>query len=286
MNIAESESLQLPFRNTAVLDAQRTATLRRLVRRCAGLPERGAGLNCPGPVDAFIITHPCVQALVTDHFPGHTSLVHVSQDIELRQELSVDTAYTSSSYITMARAAVGGADVMVTCTLDTAEHAEVAAVLRAQIRLGGVSPEEISAVEINQDTPAVARIHPVREGMQQTGSLRFTHADVVEYARCSGDDNPIHLDDKAGRAAGFEGAIVHGMAVVAASFETVLNAFADNDIRRVSRLAARFSAATPVDAVSRCEITGSPGQGAVSFKVTGPLGTSVKNGHVMLAVGS
>ena len=226
MNIAESESLQLPFRNTAVLDAQRTATLRRLVRRCAGLPERGAGLNRPGPVDAFIITHPCVQALVTDHFPGHTSLVHVSQDIELRQELSVDTAYTSSSYITMARAAVGGADVMVTCTLDTAEHAEVAAVLRAQIRLGGVSPEEISAVEI------------------------------------------------------------HGMAVVAASFETVLNAFADNDIRRVSRLAARFSAATPVDAVSRCEITGSPGQGAVSFKVTGPLGTSVKNGHVMLAVGS
>lgn len=286
MNIAESTSLQPSVEGATVLDAQRTATLRRLVRRCAGLPEQVAGINRPGPVDAFIVTHPCVQALVTRHFPGHTSLVHVSQDIELLQELMADAAYTTSARITMARAVGGGADVMVTGVLTTAKRAEVAAVLRAQIRLSGVSPEEVNAVEINKDTATAARAHTVREGLQRTSSLRFTRADVTDYAQWSGDDNPIHLDDNAGRAAGFDGSIVHGMAVVAASFETVLNTFADDDIRRASRLAARFSAATPVDATSQCELTGSPDLGAVSFKVTGTLGTSVKNGHVMLAVGS
>lgn len=36
-------------------------------------------------------------------------------------------------------------------------------------------------------------------------------ADLVAYAKASGDHNPIHLDDEAARAAGLPGVIAHGM---------------------------------------------------------------------------
>jgi acyl dehydratase len=42
---------------------------------------------------------------------------------------------------------------------------------------------------------------------------QFSRADVLAFARLSGDDNPIHLDDEAARAAGFTGVIVHGALV-------------------------------------------------------------------------
>ena len=50
-------------------------------------------------------------------------------------------------------------------------------------------------------------------------NFRFTRtitaAEVADFARLSGDDNPIHLDAEAGRAAGFPGAIVHGVFLTA-----------------------------------------------------------------------
>lgn len=41
--------------------------------------------------------------------------------------------------------------------------------------------------------------------------LRFSDADVIRFAEASGDRNPVHLDDAAARAAGFEQRISHGM---------------------------------------------------------------------------
>jgi meromycolic acid (3R)-3-hydroxyacyl-[acyl-carrier protein] dehydratase HadB len=42
-------------------------------------------------------------------------------------------------------------------------------------------------------------------------SRLVSRADVRAYAEASGDRNPLHLDDAAARAAGFEGVIAHGM---------------------------------------------------------------------------
>jgi len=42
----------------------------------------------------------------------------------------------------------------------------------------------------------------------------FSQDDVREFARLSGDDNPIHLNRDAARAAGFDGTIVHGTLVM------------------------------------------------------------------------
>jgi acyl dehydratase len=42
-------------------------------------------------------------------------------------------------------------------------------------------------------------------------SRTVTRGDVAAYADASGDRNPLHLDDDAARAAGFDGVIAHGM---------------------------------------------------------------------------
>jgi acyl dehydratase len=42
----------------------------------------------------------------------------------------------------------------------------------------------------------------------------FTLEDVTAFARLSGDENPVHLDADAARAAGFDREIVHGVLVV------------------------------------------------------------------------
>lgn len=42
----------------------------------------------------------------------------------------------------------------------------------------------------------------------------FTSAEVADFARLSGDVNPIHLELSAAIAAGFEGSIVHGALVL------------------------------------------------------------------------
>ena len=48
-------------------------------------------------------------------------------------------------------------------------------------------------------------------GDQATLDHAFSAADVLDYIRISGDDNPIHRDAAAARAAGFEREVVHGL---------------------------------------------------------------------------
>jgi acyl dehydratase len=51
--------------------------------------------------------------------------------------------------------------------------------------------------EAGDELPPIARV--------------VTREDVAAYADASGDRNPLHLDDDAARAAGFDGVIAHGM---------------------------------------------------------------------------
>ncbi len=53
----------------------------------------------------------------------------------------------------------------------------------------------------------------IRPGDQASIDHVFTSDDVAAFARLSGDDNPIHLDADAARAAGFEREVVHGVLV-------------------------------------------------------------------------
>lgn len=55
--------------------------------------------------------------------------------------------------------------------------------------------------------------------------LRFsiTQEDIKDYAGASGDDNPIHLDEKYAKEHGFSGKIAHGMLTMAKIWSVLSN---------------------------------------------------------------
>lgn len=70
-------------------------------------------------------------------------------------------------------------------------------------------------------------------------TLVFSAEDVRDYAKLSGDCNPIHLDKEAAQAAGFPRPVVHGLFVAA----TIVNRLAD---RLPEPLQSDFSFQAPV----------------------------------------
>jgi acyl dehydratase len=51
-------------------------------------------------------------------------------------------------------------------------------------------------------------------GTRATLEHTFTSAQIADFARLSGDDNPVHLDANAARSAGFDREIAHGVLVI------------------------------------------------------------------------
>ncbi|HEV7743176.1 MAG: dehydratase [Rhodoglobus sp.] len=71
------------------------------------------------------------------------------------------------------------------------------------------------------------------------------------YMGASGDTMPLHSDNTFARAAGFPGIILHGNCTFAFATRAVLEHTAGNDIRRLKRLAIRFSRwVTPYDTIT------------------------------------
>ena len=67
-----------------------------------------------------------------------------------------------------------------------------------------------------------------------------TREDVKEYADASGDQNPLHLDDDAAKAAGFPGVIAHGMYTMS-HLATFIVRWA-GDVSALTRLRVQFRA--------------------------------------------
>ncbi len=65
---------------------------------------------------------------------------------------------------------------------------------------------------------------------------------TIRYAKASGDDFAIHLDDEFARSVGLPGRIVHGLCTMAFTGRAVLEAAGIDDPGAVRRLAVRFSA--------------------------------------------
>lgn len=54
-------------------------------------------------------------------------------------------------------------------------------------------------------------IEDLKPGMSATISKAFSEQDVLQYARLSADDNPLHLDEEFARHARTGGRVIHGM---------------------------------------------------------------------------
>ncbi|MCI0737061.1 MAG: MaoC family dehydratase [Beijerinckiaceae bacterium] len=72
-------------------------------------------------------------------------------------------------------------------------------------------------------------------GVQTFGP--FSHEELARYAAVSGDDNPLHLDPEAARAAGLAGPLVHGMLMLSC-FEPLIMRWRRDVF--IARLSAKF----------------------------------------------
>jgi acyl dehydratase len=75
-----------------------------------------------------------------------------------------------------------------------------------------------------------------------TASYPVTRADLVAYADASGDQNPIHQDEAAAKAAGLPDVIAHGMYTMGLVSRAVLEWMADANLdARMTDFSARFA---------------------------------------------
>ncbi|WP_422932924.1 MaoC/PaaZ C-terminal domain-containing protein [Sphingobium cupriresistens] len=86
--------------------------------------------------------------------------------------------------------------------------------------------------------------------------------------RLSGDMNPLHIDPRAARSAGFARPILHGMATYGVVGRALLRVLADNRPDRIRRMDARFSAPVfPGETIETAIWREGPGAAAFAARV-------------------
>lgn len=111
--------------------------------------------------------------------------------------------------------------------------------------------------------------------------LQTEEGQQLEYARASGDRNFIHTSHVLARLAGLPRTIMHGMCVLAMTYNSLVEHLAGGSVARVRSLRARFGQAVmPGDrltVVTHASVV----KGEIPFTVLTPAGKlAIKNGHV------
>lgn len=96
------------------------------------------------------------------------------------------------------------------------------------------------------------------------------------YAEVTGDRNAVHTDPAAGRAAGFDGVIAHGLGVLGLATSALVAAFAPEAPGRLARIRARFSAPVPAGQALTIAAAGHPG--GVGFEARTAAGAAALRG--------
>ncbi|WP_432489080.1 MaoC/PaaZ C-terminal domain-containing protein [Kineococcus sp. SYSU DK018] len=254
-----------PSRDASFRDA-----VRSMLPTAAGRPVRG-GTNV---VQVFVASHPVVQALLEEEAGPWASLVHVAQDVQLHRRLLPDEELTSRARVTGVRRVPGGGRVQLAATVDDADGRPLAE-LSATVLLSGSDVAERGGGPAGERAP-----RPAPAGPAWTAVLLPTLSSTTEYARVSGDDNPLHTDPAAAAAAGFDAPLAHGMSVVAAACELATDRFAGGDPGAVRGVGVRFSAPVPVGSPLTVSLHPSADPRFAGLSATTAAGTALKNGWV------
>jgi acyl dehydratase len=250
---------------------------RDVVRSVVGSPAHDATPTA-SPVHAFVLAHPAFEQAFTKTGAttadgGEPARVHLSQEIRLDRPLRPDERVIVEVDLLGARHEAGGVRVAMRAVLVGTDGTTFGELITGALLGGATSPEPFG------DLP--------RFPMQRVKSTpdawtrEFTVDDVRQYATASGDDNPIHLEDAAARAAGFDGVIAHGMSVLAVVCEEIADRHAGGDISRIGGVGVRFSA--PVRPGEPLEISTQADGDLVCFGVKTADGVALKGGWVRLS---
>lgn len=188
--------------------------------------EEAVGLLCDAlgiqdgsvpPTLAFVAAYPALRACVARLTAGQPApgAVHVRQHLALHRPLAPGSRTVTEARPVRVARGPGGTMVSVRGTTRAGGQplAESEAVL---LLLGGESPAVPG--------PGPRTLMAQRDGDPRTVVRRIDAGAPARYALASGDDNPIHLDDKAARAAGLPGRVVHGMASLGCVLDAVRQA--------------------------------------------------------------
>ncbi|MFC8538567.1 MaoC/PaaZ C-terminal domain-containing protein [Streptomyces sp. NPDC057249] len=259
------------------LTADEVAAFRAAVR--ADLPVAGE----PGasPVHAFVLAHTLADATVRDLAaaePEPVSVVHLGQDIRIEQPLLPGEQITVALDVAGARREPRGTRVAVRARLTGADGSPRAELLTSALLMGATAIEPFGQI------PSPAAPAPSGgAGEPAAAEHRLTPAWIRGYAHASGDLNPIHLDDRAAKDAGFPGVIAHGMSVLALAVEEIADRYADGDVTRVRAVSGRFSAPVAPNVPLSVELAPDADRTLVRFTCRTPSGIAVKSGWARLA---
>ena len=78
-------------------------------------------------------------------------------------------------------------------------------------------------------------------GMQVAIQNTVSEQDVIDFARVSGDYNPLHADPEVATTAGFKAPILHGLCSLGVAGHAILKTACDYDPARLASLKLRFS---------------------------------------------
>ena len=85
-------------------------------------------------------------------------------------------------------------------------------------------------------------VHPLPERPPDRAIDLTTRPEQALFYRFNGDDNPLHVNPRAARAAGFPRPILHGLCTFGVTCHALVRGLCDNDPARMTAMEARFSA--------------------------------------------
>ncbi len=121
------------------------------------------------------------------------------------------------------------------------QHAGTA-LLEAQLRVVVPLPAKQSRTPLKQSRTPSPKKQPelVPAGARELLYRQLSHGAGADFARLTGDFNPIHWLTPYAKAVGFRHVILHGFASFSLTFEALVRHLFSGDARRVTRLEARF----------------------------------------------
>ncbi|MFF1421294.1 MaoC/PaaZ C-terminal domain-containing protein [Streptomyces sp. NPDC058280] len=271
---------------TRTVTAEEIAAYRGAVR--AGLAAAPA--EQASPVHAFVLAHMVAErtvAALTADEPGPVSVVHLGQDIRCRRLVLPGEEVTVRLDVLGARREARGVRVALRSRLtgdgagagpEAGGEEPFAELVTSALLVGATVLEPFGEISAGAAAPA-----PSGAGEPATVVHEPTVEWIRRYARASGDENPIHLDPEAARAAGFGSVIAHGMSVLALVVEEVVDRYADGDASRVRGIGGRFSAPVAPGEPLRFDLQPDAAGRVVRFTCRTPAGPAVKSGWIELA---
>jgi acyl dehydratase len=168
-------------------------------------------------------------------------LVHGEQTVHIHRPLPPAATIIGRSRVTriIDKGTGKGALLLIERTVEDKDTGELLATVQQLNFLRGDGG--YSATGQPSDEP-VASPPPLPERVPDKVCDLPTRPETALIYRLSGDDNPLHVDPAAARAAGFDRPVLHGLATYGVAGHAVLKMICDSEPERLAMLYARFSA--------------------------------------------